>query len=103
MRWMCSSHMIAPTSVVEKRSRTVRVETWKAWLLYSECEDIVNAKILAGFMRHIETAGGKVLLAAGGVEEAQRQGMETHQPIEVHSLILAKFFLVNILLTHLHN
>ena len=80
MRWMCSSHMIAPTSVVEKRSRTVRVETWKAWLLYSECEDIVNAKILAGFMRHIETAGGKALLAAGrGGREARHGNTPTYR------------------------
>ena len=80
MRWMCSSHMIVPTGVVEKRSRTVRVETWKAWLLYPECEDIVNAKILAGFMRHIETAGGKVLLAAGrGGTEARHGNTPTYR------------------------
>lgn len=69
--------MIAPASAIEEVSRTVRVETWQSWLLASKRENIANAKVLAGFTRHIQMCRGEVSVAADGKREARRRGVET--------------------------
>ena len=70
--------MIAPASAIVEVLRSVRVETWQSWLLASKCENVVNAKVLAGFMRYIEMCRGEASIAADGKREARRRGVETH-------------------------
>ena len=38
---------------------------------------LINAKVLAGFTRHIEMCRGEVSIAADGKREARRWGVET--------------------------
>ena len=78
VRGMNGSQVIVPASVIEEVSRAVRVETMQSWLLASKRENVVNAKVLAGFTRHIEMCRGEALIAADGKREARRQDMETH-------------------------
>ena len=68
--------MITLASTVEEVLRAVRVETWQSWLLAFKHKNIVNAKVLAGFMRHIEMCH-EVSIAADGKREVRRWGVET--------------------------
>ena len=45
------------------------METWQSWLLAFKHKNVVNAKVLAGFMRHIEMCH-EVSIAADGKREA---------------------------------
>ena len=69
--------MITLASTIEEVLREVRVETWQSWLLASKHENIVNAKVLAGFTKHIKMCHGEVSIAADGKREARRWGVET--------------------------
>lgn len=66
--------MIAATSAIEEVSRTVGVRTRNGRLVWSEGENIVNAKVSVGFTRHNETGSDKaVLTVADGEAEAEAE------------------------------